>query len=99
MLRTITAKVTKRQRKAFIFAFLAFMMLGGAIVVGIGAGVAGRGAESAAGWMIGLFGIAGLFAMLVYGFYYVLQMVTYYDLRVRKEGLDLELASAAIPDV
>ncbi|MDO5878341.1 hypothetical protein MG599_24035 (plasmid) [Paenarthrobacter sp. SD-1] len=31
MLRRITTTVTKRQRKAFIFAFLAFMMLGGAI--------------------------------------------------------------------
>ena len=82
-----------------LYILVWIVMLGGAIVVGIGAGVAGRGAESAAGWMIGLFGIAGLFAMLVYGFYYVLQMVTYYDLRVRKEGLDLELASAAIPDV
>lgn len=81
-----------------IYVLVWVVMMGAAITVGVGAGLAGRGPESAAGWMIGLAGIVMLFVMVVYGFYYVLQMVTYYDLRVRKEGLDLELASAAIPD-
>ena len=81
-----------------IYILVWIVLMGAAITVGIGAGLAGRGPESAAGWVIGLVGIACLFGLVVYGFYFVLQMVTYYDLRVRKEGLDLELASAAIPD-
>ena len=80
----------------YILVWIVFM--GAAVVVGVGVGLAQRGPESIGGWMIGLLGVAMLFGLLVYGYYYILQMVTYYDLRVRKEGLDLELASAAMAD-
>jgi TRAP-type C4-dicarboxylate transport system permease small subunit len=73
------------------------VLMGAALTVGVGMGLAQHGPESPTGWMIGIFGAAMLFGLVVFGFYYILQMVTYYDLRVRKEGLDLELASAAIP--
>lgn len=59
---------------------------------GQGSGPGGNGAV-----MTATFGIMALFGLLVVGFFNVLQMTTYYDLRVRKEGLDLELASAAMP--
>lgn len=81
-----------------IYILVWIVLMGAAIVVGVGMGLSQRGPESFGGWMVGIIGLAMLFGLLVYGFYYVLQMVTYYDLRVRKEGLDLELASAAISD-
>jgi hypothetical protein len=96
--------LTKDRRGAIIgsmvlvYLLLWVVMVGVSIVVGIGVGMAGRGAEgSGGGMMLGLFGGVILFSLAVSGYYFVLQMVTYYDLRVRKEGLDLELASAAMP--
>ena len=43
--------------------------------------------------MLLFFALNALVNLLTTGYYYVFQMVVYYDLRVRKEGLDLELAS------
>lgn len=43
------------------------------------------------------FGVNILVNLIVTAYYYVLQPVAYYDLRVRKEGLDLELMAAAAP--
>ena len=73
-------------------------MMAVAVMGGVIMGVTQRGAESVGGAMLGVFGGIMLLSLVVGGFYYVLQMVTYYDLRVRNEGLDLELASAAMPD-
>jgi hypothetical protein len=81
-----------------IYILVWIVMMGAALAVGVGMGLSQRGPESAGGWMVGILGAGMLFGLLVYGYYYVLQMVTYYDLRVRKEGLDLELASAAMAD-
>ena len=80
-----------------VYIMLWIVMVGVSIAVGVGVGMAGRGAESTGGMMLALFGGVILFSLAVSGYYFVLQMVTYYDLRVRKEGLDLELASAAMP--
>lgn len=80
-----------------VYIMLWVVMFGVSIAVGVGVGLAGKGAESAGGMMLGLFGGMILFSLAVSGYYFVLQMVIYYDLRVRKEGLDLELASAAMP--
>lgn len=80
-----------------LYLLVWIVMMGVAFAVGIGVGMAGRGQEAVGGTMIGVFGGMLLFGLLVAGYYFVLQMVTYYDLRVRKEGLDLELASAAMP--
>ena len=55
------------------------------------------GPQLAAGpLMIVFFALNALVNFLTTGYYYVFQMVTYYDLRIRKEGLDLELASEAM---
>ncbi len=95
--------LTKGRRGAIIGAMLMvyvllwIVMFGVSVAVGVGMGMAGKGAESAGGMMLALFGGVILFSLAVSGYYFVLQMVTYYDLRVRKEGLDLELASAAMP--
>ena len=95
--------LTKGRRGAIVgmlllvYVLLWVVMFGISIAVGVGVGLSGRGPAAAGGMMAGLFGGMLLFSMLVAGFYFILQMVTYYDLRVRKEGLDLELASAAMP--
>ena len=95
--------LTKGRRGAIVGAMLLvyvmlwIVMFGVSIAVGVGMGIAHKGAESAGGMMLALFGGVILFSLAVSGYYFVLQMVTYYDLRVRKEGLDLELASAAMP--
>ncbi|HVX87630.1 MAG TPA: hypothetical protein VG940_01795 [Gemmatimonadales bacterium] len=94
--------LTKGRRGAIIgsmilvYVLVWVVMLAVSFTVGIGAGLAGAGAGAAGGMMLAVFGGMILFSLAVSGFYFVLQMVTYYDLRVRKEGLDLELASAAM---
>lgn len=82
-----------------VTVLLWIVMLGASFGVGFvlalsgsGSGPGGNGAI-----MTATFGLMALFGLLVVGFFNVLQMTTYYDLRVRKEGLDLELASAAMP--
>jgi hypothetical protein len=95
--------LTKGRRGAIIGSMLLVyvlvwvVMVGVSIAVGVGMGMMRSGPESAGGAMLGVMGGIILFSLAVSGFYFVLQMVTYYDLRVRKEGLDLELASAAMP--
>lgn len=80
-----------------LYLLVWIVMVGVSIAVGVGVGMAGKGQEAVGPTMLGVFGGMLLFGLLVAGYYFVLQMVTYYDLRVRKEGLDLELASAAMP--
>ena len=40
--------------------------------------------------------ITSLLSILIYPFFYVVLTVLYYDLRVRKEGFDLELLASAL---
>lgn len=80
-----------------LYVLLWVVMMGVSFGMGIAIGMSGKGVESMGAMMVGVFGLMGLISMFVMGYYYVLQMTTYYDLRVRKEGLDLELASAAMP--
>lgn len=75
----------------FLLGFL--VQMGMTIVVGIMA--AGGGGAATTGSFLAL-GIMMLVNLFLTGYYYVFQMVVYYDLRVRKEGLDLELASEAM---
>jgi hypothetical protein len=92
--------LTKGRRLGIIGGMLVVIILsfilqfGMAFGIGIVAGASG--AESAGGMMIFFFALNALANLLVTGYYYVFQMVVYYDLRVRKEGLDLELASEAM---
>lgn len=80
-----------------VAVLLWIVMLGITFGMGIVIGMAGGGAGAAGGMMVAVFGLQSFVQILIAGFFNVLQMTTYYDLRVRKEGLDLELASAAMP--
>ena len=61
---------------------------------GAGAGVAKFwGAVGAAGWSLA---IGGVVQMFIYPLFYCVLTVTYYDLRVRKEGFDLELLASSL---
>jgi hypothetical protein len=40
--------------------------------------------------------VSGLVQMLIYPLFYCVLTVTYYDLRVRKEGFDLELLASSL---
>jgi uncharacterized membrane protein len=46
---------------------------------------------SASVLMIGVLAVSGIVQMFIYPLFYCVLTVTYYDLRVRKEGFDLEL--------
>ena len=43
--------------------------------------------------------IGGLVQIFIYPLFYCVLTVTYYDLRVRKEGFDLELLASALQTV
>ena len=80
-----------------VYLLLWVVMVAVSFMVGIGLGLSQRGPAAGGGMLAAFIGGMILFSLVVSGYYFVLQMVTYYDLRVRKEGLDLELASAAMP--
>jgi uncharacterized membrane protein len=46
--------------------------------------------------MVAVIAIAGLVQMFIYPLFYCVLTVTYYDLRVRKEGFDLELLASTL---
>jgi hypothetical protein len=49
------------------------------------------------GYLVVMMVLWGLFSVLVYPYLYSAATVLYYDLRVRKEGFDLEMLEQAIP--
>ena len=82
-------------------------ILGGVLVIGVvsfllqfgfsfvfGFAAAARGADAAPGPLVAAaFAVSGLLSLLITAYFYVFQMVTYYDLRIRKEGFDLEVTA------
>ena len=74
-----------------ISGVLAMVLPGG---LGVGAGAMGF-ASSVMGAVVGL-AIAGLVQIFIYPLFYCVLTVTYYDLRVRKEGFDLELLASQL---
>jgi hypothetical protein len=83
--------------KLLLTMLVAFLLL---LVPGITLGaVGGIAAGVSADQPVGLvfFVISLVLQVFVYPFVYVVQTVLYYDLRVRKEGFDLELLAAAMP--
>jgi hypothetical protein len=48
------------------------------------------------GLMIAVLALSGIVQMLIYPLFYCVLTVTYYDLRVRKEGFDLELLASTL---
>lgn len=73
------------------------------LMMGVGVFFAGRmQADPAAAQgpvMLVGFGLNAVMNLLVTTFFYVFQMVTYYDLRIRKEGLDLEITAERMKPV
>ncbi len=68
-----------------------------AITLGVIGGLVGA-AVSEQGSLL-FFVLPLIFQLFVYPFVYVVQTVLYYDLRVRKEGFDLELLASALQPV
>lgn len=80
--------------KVFLTMFVAFLLL---LVPGIAIGGAGAlfgNSEGVASVVILV--LESMLQVLIYPFVYVVLTVLYYDLRVRKEGLDLELLASAL---
>jgi len=46
--------------------------------------------------MVAVIAVGGLVQMFIYPLFYCVLTVTYYDLRVRKEGFDLELLASTL---
>lgn len=92
--------LTKGRRLGIIGGMLVVIVLTFILQIGMGFAVGlvvgATGPEKAGGMMVLFFALNALVNLLTTGYYYVFQMVVYYDLRVRKEGLDLELASEAM---
>jgi uncharacterized membrane protein len=66
-----------------------------ALVVSPGQGVVG----SASVLMVAVLAVSGIVQMFIYPLFYCVLTVTYYDLRVRKEGFDLELLASTLQTV
>lgn len=99
--------LTKGRRGTIFGGILVVMLVSMVVyfVVGFAAGmlVAGGGMEATRMMPI-LFGADVVVNILTVSFYFIFQMVIYYDLRIRKEGLDLDLAAEtpaaeAVPEV
>ena len=91
--------LTKDRRLTIFGGMLVVFALAFVLQIGlvIGAGVlVGNDPDETGPFMLVAFGLNVLVNLLSTGYYYVFQMVMYYDLRIRKEGLDLELASEAM---
>ena len=57
------------------------------------------GAASGDVGLVGMEVVTSLLSILIYPFFYVVLTVLYYDLRVRKEGFDLELLASQMAPV
>ncbi|HUR94580.1 MAG TPA: glycerophosphoryl diester phosphodiesterase membrane domain-containing protein [Gemmatimonadales bacterium] len=56
----------------------------------------GQGLGTSSVPMIGVLAVGGIVQMFIYPLFYCVLTVTYYDLRVRKEGFDLELLASTL---
>jgi hypothetical protein len=81
-----------RGKTLLTFLVTALLLLIPTMVAGILAGIAGLVGVGSP--LVGVV-LAGILGIFVYPFMYVTLTVLYYDLRVRKEGFDLELLAAA----
>ncbi len=92
--------LTKGRRLGIVGGMIVVYLLGFILQMGmsVGVGLMTGGSDPAqmGGVMVLWLGLYALVNLMTAGFYYVFQMVVYYDLRIRKEGLDLELASEAM---
>jgi hypothetical protein len=65
-------------------------------VPGIAIGGAAAMFGDAAGTSVGVLVLESLLQIFIYPYVYVVMTVLYYDLRVRKEGFDLELLASTL---
>jgi hypothetical protein len=75
---------------ALVLLLIPGIALGGVVALGVGADMAEETLAVLA--MV----VTALLQVLVYPYFYVLTTVLYYDLRVRKEGLDLEMLASSL---
>jgi hypothetical protein len=90
--------LTRGFRAKVFFTYLVVMILvylSSAAAV-LAAGFAFSWSGGGTGYLIGVLLFSGLFSVLVYPYFYCAATVLYYDLRVRKEGFDLEMLEQAI---
>lgn len=82
-----------------VFAVLMYIPIIGIVVIG---GIAGGGLASLAGEgapttaLVVITAVSGVVQMLLYPLFYCIITVAYYDLRVRKEGFDLEVLASTM---
>ncbi|MEO6067374.1 MAG: hypothetical protein ABJB33_04820 [Gemmatimonadota bacterium] len=91
--------LTKDRRLTIFGGILVVGVLAFVLQLGLAIGarvMVGNDPDQTGPFMLVVFGLNVLVNLLTTGYYYVFQMVMYYDLRIRKEGLDLELASEAM---
>ena len=91
-------ELTKGRRATIFGGILVFMIVTTILylVVDLGIGAAtGAGTDAGARAMPAVVGANLVLNLLAMSWYFVFQMVVYYDLRIRKEGLDLDLAAEA----
>jgi hypothetical protein len=88
--------LTKGRRRTIFGGILVVMIVSTVVYLGLGAAAGmfvGAGGGDATRMMPILFGADVAVNLLMLSYYFVFQMVIYYDLRIRKEGLDLDLAA------
>jgi hypothetical protein len=88
--------LTQGRRRTIFGGILVVMVVSTLVYLGLGAAAGifvGAGGGDATRVMPMLFGADVVVNILTLGYYFVFQMVVYYDLRIRKEGLDLDLAA------
>jgi uncharacterized membrane protein len=79
----------------FVLLYIPVVAIGGVMAMLIPSGAtAGFGATSTA--TIVALAIGGVVQLFIYPLFYCVLTVTYYDLRVRKEGFDLELLASSL---
>jgi hypothetical protein len=83
-----------------VLLYVPVLAIGGLLAMvlpgGLGVGVGSAGAASTMVGAVLALAVAGLVQIFIYPLFYCVLTVTYYDLRVRKEGFDLELLASQL---
>jgi uncharacterized membrane protein len=77
-----------------VLLYLPVVAITGLVALLVSPGQAAMGSASVP--MIAVLAVSGLVQMFIYPLFYCVLTVTYYDLRVRKEGFDLELLASTL---
>jgi hypothetical protein len=79
----------------FVLLYIPVVAISGLVAVLVPRGAGPSFAASSTSTIIAL-AIGGLVQLFIYPLFYCVLTVTYYDLRVRKEGFDLELLASSL---